>query len=166
MKRTNIFLISGIMTVLAGCASTPVVLQPVGPCSARHEASDPNGHLQVYSEKEGQSEGDDSAWYQHSAYVIYDSQGKRVKYVGNTIGKFDETPQTVTLPVGRYIVKARAEGFRYLAIIVPVVIEPGKTTSVHLESGWNPPAGSEIIRASSGYAVGWLAGSSISSSGR
>lgn len=156
-----------VVPLLMGCSSTPVVLAPVGPCSARHEASDSNGNLQVFSVMEGQSEGDDSVWYQHSAYVIYSPQGKRVKYVGNTIGKFDETPQTVLLPAGRYSVKARAEGYRYFLVNVPVEIEPGKTTAVHLESGWNPPVGppsTEIVRAASGYAVGWSAGSSTSSS--
>jgi hypothetical protein len=166
MKQIDVFLFSGIIALLVGCASAPLVLQPVGPCSASHEASDTNGHLQVFSVMEAQSEGDDPVWYQHSSYSIYAPQGKRVKYVGNTIGKFDETPQTVTLPAGTYTVKARAEGYRYLVIKVQVEIERGKTTAVHLEGGWNPPAGSEIVRASCGYAVGWLAGSPISSSGR
>jgi hypothetical protein len=115
---------------------------------------------------EAQSEGDDPIWYQHSAYFIYGPQGKRIKYVGNTIGKWDEPPQTVTLPAGRYTVKARAEGCA--PVEVPVVIERGKTTAVHLESGWTLPAGppgTEIVRGPGGYAVGWRAGSSIATSG-
>ena len=157
----------GLASIVIGCASTPVVLAPVGPCSTRQEASHPNGYLQVFSVMEPQSEGDDPVWYQHSGYIIYNQQRKRIKYVGNTIGKWDEAPQTVTLPSGRYTVKARAEGFRYVFVNVPVVIEQGKTTAVHLEEGWNPPPGppgTEIVRASSGYAVGWLAASSTSSS--
>src|SRR5216684_8281022 len=109
----------GLASLLIGCAATPVVLAPVGPCSIRHEASDPNGHLQVFSLMEAQSEGDDPIWYQHSAYFIYGPQGKRIKYVGNTIGKWDEPPQTVTLPAGRYTAKARAEGYRYVLVSVP-----------------------------------------------
>ena len=161
--------IVGSACIAVGCASAPVVLAPVGPCSAKYEPSDPNGHLQVFSAMEAQGEGDDSVWYQHSAYVIYGPQGKRIKYVGNTIGKLDETPQTVTLPAGRYTVKARAEGYGHVLVGMPVVIEPGKTTVVHLESGWNPPPappGTEIVRAPSGYAVGWLAGPPILSSGQ
>jgi hypothetical protein len=125
--------------------------------------------LQVFSVRELQSEGDDTPWYQHSGYVVYGPQGKRFKYVGNTVGEFDETPQTVTLPAGTYTVKARAEGYFYVPVDLPVVIERGQTTVVHLESGWNPPAGpsgTEIVRATSGYAVGWRAGSPISPSGR
>src|SRR5260370_21363082 len=108
--------LASFATTLMGCASTPIVLAPVGPCSSRHEASHPNGHLQVFSFMEPQSEGDDAVWYQHSGYVIYNQQGKRIKYVGNTIGKWDEAPQTVTLPAGRYTVKARAEGYRYVFV--------------------------------------------------
>src|SRR5713101_3008521 len=111
----------GLVSLLIGCAATPVVLAPVGPCSIRHEASDPNGHLQVFSVMEAQSEGDDPVWYQHSGYLIYNQQGKRIKHVGNTAGKWDEAPQTVTLPAGRYTVKACAEGFRYALVHVPVV---------------------------------------------
>src|SRR5712664_2234008 len=117
--------LASVATILLGCASTQLVLAPVGPCSTKHEASDLNGHLQVFSLMEAQSEGDDPIWYQHSAYFIYNENGKRFKYVGNTIGKWDETPQTVTLPTGRYTVKARAEGA--LLAKVPVVIERGKT---------------------------------------
>lgn len=117
---------------------------------------------------EGQSEGDDTVWYQHSAYRIYDTEGKRIKYVGNAIGKYDDAPQTVTLPPGNYTIKARAEGYRFVLVNVPIVIESGKTTRVHLESGWNPPAvppGVELVRASSGYVVGWRADLQSSSLG-
>jgi hypothetical protein len=154
------------VALLTGCVSTSVVLTQVGPCSTKHEASDSKGHLQVFSVMEAQSEGDDPVWYQHSAYVIYDIQGKRFKYVGNTIGKFDETPPTVTLPAGRYVVRALAEGFRYPLVKVPVAIEPGKTTAVHLENGWSPPSGppgTEIVKAPIGYAMGWRAADSSAS---
>ena len=147
----------------------PVVLAPVGPCSVRHESSDLKGHLQVFSVMEAPSEGDDPIWYQHTAYRIYNPGGKRVKYVGNRVGKWDETPQTVTLPAGRYTVKALAEGYCHLLVQVPVVIEPDRTTVVHLQSGWTPlgvPPGVELVRASSGYAVGWRADSATSPSGR
>jgi hypothetical protein len=157
---------AGAVLILAGCASVPTLLSPVGPDPSEHGASDPKGHLQIFSVVEPQSEGDDAVWYQHSSYVIYNEQGKRFKYVGNTTGKWDKTPQTVLLPAGRYTVTARAEGYRYVLVNVPIVIEPGKTTVVHLEQGWNPPPGSgaEIVCASSGYAVGWRAGSSAPSS--
>ena len=160
MKHIHDVLAIAIVAVFTGCASTPVVLQPVGPCSASREASDPNGHLQVFSVMEAQSEGDDHVWYQHTGYVIYNAEGKRIKHVGNTVGKFDETPATVTLPAGRYMVKASAEGYRWHSVRVPVLVERGRTTMVHLESGWTPaaaPPGTEIVRASSGYAVGWFA---------
>ena len=156
----------GAALISAGCASVPTLVAPVGPFPSEHWASEPKGHLQVFSVVEPQSEGDDAVWYQHSGYVIYNEQGKRFKYVGNTTGKWDETPQTVLLPAGRYTVKARAEGYLYVLVNVPIVIERGKTTVVHLERGWNPPPGpgTEFVRAPSGYAVGCRAGSSTSPS--
>jgi hypothetical protein len=123
--------------------------------------------LKVFSLMDAQSEGDDPIWYQHSPYRIYDREGKPIKYVGNTVGRWDETPETVTLSPGLYTIKARAEGYRLAE--VPVTIEPGRTTSVHLESGWNPTEarpGVEITRASAGYAVGWRAASSTPPSGQ
>jgi PEGA domain len=159
MKRINHILSAAIAGMAAGC-STPAVLAPVGPCSASHETSGSNGHLQVYSVTGAQSEGDDPIWYQHSAYRIYNREGKCIKYVGNTVGKWDDTPATVTLPQGNYTVTACAEG--YLRVRVPVLIQPGRTTVVHLESGWTPqetPPGIETVRASTSYAVGWRADS-------
>lgn len=166
MKRITHILVAAIAAMAAGC-STPAVLAPAGPCPVSHETLGSSGHLQVFSEMEAQSEGDDPIWYQHTAYRIYNSQEKRIKYVGNTVGKWDDTPATVVLQPGHYTVKARAEGYR--SVEVPVSIEPGRTTVVHLENGWNPPAippGVEIVRASGGYAVGWRAGSSTSPSGQ
>jgi len=165
--KSQVLFVMGLAPILAGCSSRPAVLAPVGPCSVSHQTSGSKGHLQVFSVMEAQSEGDDPIWYQHTAYRIYNPQGKRIRYVGNTVGKWDDTPATVTLPAGRYTVKARAEGYR--SVEVPVSIEPGQTTRVHLESGWNPPAGPpgvEFVRASGGYAVGWRAGSSTSPSGQ
>lgn len=92
-----------------------------------------------------------------------------MKYVGNTVGHYDEAPATVNLPAGNYLILALAEGFKSLLVTLPVVIESGHTTSVHLESGWTPTPGTpgtRIVRAPSGYAVGWSADSATSSSGQ
>ena len=165
MKNISLIFTVVVITTLTGCTSTTVAFKPVGPCSASHRASDTNGCLRVFSLMEGQSEGDDLQWYQHSAYLVCSAQGKRIKYVGNTVGKFDETPATVTLPPGLYVVKARAEGERFVLVNVPVVIKAG-CTEVHLESGWVPAPGAEIVKAPSGYAVGWLADNSEPPSSR
>jgi len=163
MKATCLIFGAVAITALTGCASTRIA-QTIGPCSTHQEVAPPNGQLRVFSLKEQQTEGfgegANSSWYQHSAYRIYTPQGKRVKYVGNTVGHYDDAPATITLLAGNYLVLARAEGYPTLLITVPVVVEPGRTTSVHLEGGWTPTAGSpgtKIVRAPGGYAVGWLA---------
>jgi len=76
--------------------------------------------------------------------------------VSNNVGYFDKSPCRITLPAGRYFIKARAQG--YLLAAVPVLVEPGRTTRVHLDANWKPPPGtskSELIYSSNGYPIGW-----------
>jgi hypothetical protein len=60
------------------------------------------------------------------------------------------------LPVGSYLVKARAKD--YLLVTVPVVIKGGQTTRVYLDDSWVLPDGlpkTEIIYTPRGFPVGW-----------
>ena len=77
------------------------------------------------------------AWHQHTDYTVYDSAGKRVRHVFNTVGHYEETPNVITLPAGSYVVMARAQGL--LRVQVPVVIVGGRMTHVHLDAKWNIP---------------------------
>ena len=46
-------------------------------------------------------------------------------------------------------------------VSVPVVIESGKTTEVHLNGQWKGPAGApqgELVYSPSGFPMGWKAG--------
>jgi len=121
------------------------------------------GELQVFScldeESDDQNQGSqDPVWYQHSDYSIYNLHGKLVKRVNNTTGHYEQAPRRVALPAGRYIVKAQAND--YLQVKLPVTIEPGRTTRVHLDDNWKLPAGTqkrELVYMPNGNPVGWSA---------
>jgi len=118
------------------------------------------GYLRVFTERElvteGFDEGANPSHYQHTDYRVYDERGKSVRYVGNSVGEYDSSPRVISLPPGRYIVRARAKD--YLSVEVPVVVEPGRTTSVHLDDRWTPApeaTTNELVFEPDGKPVGW-----------
>ena len=138
--------------------SKPIALAPVGPDPQSGGATGKLGYLKVYSDREPIIEGDNPIFYQHTEYRIYDARGKFVKDVGNINGHFDTSPRLVPLPPGHYNVRARAKD--YLSVVVPVVIELGRTTRVHLDDRWAYPRNepeSEFVFEPSGAPVGWKA---------
>ena len=160
MKGKLISLVLPLSVFLVSCASSPVTLAPVGPNPSWGAASlADTGYLRVFSERELITEGYDGGnpnYYQHSPYRIYDSRGKLVKYVGNIAGKYATAPAVVSLRPGSYVVKARAKD--YLTVEVPVQVAPGRTTSVHLDDRWSPPAGTPntaLVLEPGGSPVGW-----------
>ena len=111
--------------LLAGCASTPVALAPVGPGPyAPRVAGSPTGSLVVYSATVGLSEGNNPSWYQHTDYYIKGAQ--KYRHVDNTVGHYAQRPRTVHLAPGEYTVKAEARDGQWVE--VPVVIRRGETT--------------------------------------
>jgi hypothetical protein len=166
MKSVRLFLGAGlvpVLIVLIGCSSTPVALAPVGPNPAGIESTSSQGKLQVFSsldeESDDQSQGSpDPTWHQHTDYSIYDSKGKRMERADNTTGHYARTPRLVELPAGRYVVKARAKD--YFWVEVPVTIQPGRTTKVHLDGNWQPPANTPtngLVSMPNGTPAGWSA---------
>jgi hypothetical protein len=91
----------------------------------------PNGSLVVYSATDPFNDGE-SPYYAHSSYVIYTTDGKLFKDVENHISRSDEIPETVTLPVGSYVIEARSERNGYVR--VRVVIKAGRQTILDLDS--------------------------------
>jgi hypothetical protein len=82
--------------------------------------------------------------------------------VSNSHSPSDGTPALVTLPPGTYHVEARAQDYAGVTTraTVPVVVEAGRVTAVHLEGDWKPaghPKASELVRLPNGHAVGWRA---------
>lgn len=164
MKSNYLLLGAGLIFGLAGCV-TPVALAPVGPDPSGFGNSSASGQLVVYTstavQSDNQNQGSrDPVWYQHTDYSLYDLEGNRIRQVDNTIGRYEEAPRHVVLPAGKYLVKAQAND--YLQVMVPVAIECGRTTTVHLDDHWNMPAGvpaTALVRLPNGQAVGWRANS-------
>jgi hypothetical protein len=155
MKGICCLLVAGQGFLLAGCV-TPVAVTPVGPNPHGPENTSAKGELVVFSRLHGCTEGDNPTWYQHSDYSIYNLQGKLVKHVGNAIGRYEQAPLEVALQPGNYLVRSRAND--YLRVEVPVLIERGRTTSVHLDGDWKYPAGTrmrELVSLPDGNPVGW-----------
>ena len=164
MKWNCYLLGAGLVSLLVGCSSVPVALAPVGPSPVGSERLDATGELQVFSSlverTDNQNEASrDPLWYQHTDYSIYDQHGKLVKRVDNTVGHYEQAPRRVALPAGQYLVKAEANG--YFQAQVPVTIERGRTTEVHLDEHWKLPPGApanELVSLPDGHPVGWRAG--------
>ena len=156
MKSIPLILGATMAGLLTGCISVHDVFSPVGPNPAGLAGAGPNGQLEVFSALEGRTEGDNPTWFQHSHYYIYNQQGKPLKHVYNTVGYYDEAPQHITLPAGTYLVRARAKD--YFWVEVPVVIQSGRSTMVHLDDGWAPPAETsktKLVYAPNGQPIGW-----------
>ena len=155
MKQIPVIIGIALTSLWAGCSSTPLAVAPVGPnpFGVNNHAQD--GQLEVFSAITGRSEGDDPAWFQHTGYSLYDAQGRKVKRVDNTVGYYASRPRVISLPPGKYIVKAEAKDFR--AVEVPVTVKAGKTTRVHLDGNWHPANASSasVVDLPSGAPVGW-----------
>ena len=157
MKTKNIMLAGvAIVSLLTGCASKPVVLAPVGPKPNNPVAYVSTGHLRVYSDTRTREIGENTFYYTHTRYFIQDETGKIVKTVPNHVGDTDELPTLVTIPTGSY--KVVAQSSSYGRVTVPVVIQAGRTTVVHLDRNWKASAqlpANDLVCLPNGEAVGW-----------
>ena len=149
------YLGAAVIPLLAGCASKPIAIAPVGPGSVSHSTAKANGYLKVFSDTETREIGDNTYYSTHTGYNIYDEAGKRVEYVANHVGSMDEAPMRVSIPAGNYNVVAQSAS--YGRVTVPVEIQAGKTTLVHLNrDGKASPnaATNDIVRLPDGEIVG------------
>jgi len=158
MKTKNIALIGAvIIPLLAGCASTPVALNSVGPAPVRPAVEHvPTGWLRVYTATNAREIGDNTYFYTHTGYHIYVEDGKLWKYIPNHTGDMDESVADVQIPEGNYRISAQSEAYNLVS--VPVIIRAGKTTDIHLETTWKAPVGTptnELVYLPDGYPVGW-----------
>jgi hypothetical protein len=174
MRSSTLYLCLGLSPLLASCASTSKLteLDTVGPAPLRMSgaAAPSEGSLKVYSLR-GSYNAEGVYYHPHTAYTIYSSDNTRLKEVRNARFPHDEEPVAVGLPAGNYVVVALADG--YLRVRVPVVIESGQLTTLHLDSSSRASAdeGSEWVRLPNGQAVGWrvnlvASGTSAGSGGR
>ena len=144
---------------VTSCVYKALALATVGPESIVHASSATKGYLQVFSatQKSVPVVSDDS-WLLdlHTGYEIYDQSGKESRFVPNHMSNLDTSPDTVTLMAGTYNIVAESTWCGL--VTVPVVIQKGKTTVVHLDNNWfpssNTPAG-KLVFLPNGEAVGW-----------
>jgi hypothetical protein len=120
------------LVAFLGCASHPpyALNETVGPSHPRASRPGGKGGLIVYSASEVVDQAE-SFFPTHSGYTIYLPDGQRLRKVDNRTGSFDQEPVTVTLPAGEYSLRARATNVGWVS--VPVVIQAGRTTVVHLD---------------------------------
>jgi hypothetical protein len=118
--------------LFCGCETnlheTATVLPPVGPAPLRSARAYHEGYLIVYTPIIEPNIKPDTQFYPHTAYAVYDSTGKMFTVVRNHVGAWDETPYTVSLPSGRYTVRAVSEFAG--DVVIPVIIRSGRTTVV------------------------------------
>ena len=157
MKNISVLVGAGLSSLLLGCSSMPVVVAPVGPNPAGVLSETKDGQLEVFSELIGRTEGDNPTWFQHTDYAVLNQAGQPVKHVRNTVGYYARRPSLVSLPPGKY--EVRAEAMDHLCVEVPVVIQPGRITKVHLDGDWRPADAHamQVVSLPTGNPVGWAA---------
>jgi hypothetical protein len=154
------------LTVVAGAILAPAllittahagpVLPVVGPTPPGVYDKVSCGYLKVFSRTEQTQWGEDTYYNVHSAYWVYDSNGKRMT-IDNHDSSIDEAPQKVELAPGRYIVKAWSDNDGL--VTVPVIIKLARTTTVNLQEGSKQASidESRAVNSPSGQIVGWKA---------
>jgi len=155
MKTINVILIAALgIPLLAGCCSTPIKLDSVGPAPTSTYV--PSGWLKVFSATKTVPDGDSTYYYPHTGYRIFTESGRLLEYVPNHVDPVDESVTLVKIPAGKYKISARSEP--YNMVVVPVLIQAGKTTEVHLGAHWKAPANAftnQIVYFPDGRPVGW-----------
>ena len=109
-----------------------MVLDTVTPESSAPHAAGMSSGLVVYTAPDPHAHFDGTSYHlYYSDYEIRSEDGGLVRKVHNDSGTAIEGPVEVNLPAGKYRVHAKANGYGWVA--VPVIIEPGKVTTVHLD---------------------------------
>jgi hypothetical protein len=138
MKTQIISLIgAAIITLLGGCVSGATALKPVGPDATSSVEANPQGRLQVYTPTQVAEDFLRGNFTQLMAYDIRNESGKRLMFVANQASGVEESPDQVMLPTGKYTIVA--DSADYGLVTVPMVIQSGKTTTVHLDGDPRTP---------------------------
>ena len=162
-NRARVILAGAIFAMLAGCATSPPVMERVGPGPPKTGGAIGDGWLVVYSATRAVPAGGGAFSYPHTAYRIYTESGKFWKYIHNRVEDRDPAPTVVLVPAGDYTVHALSD---FGPVIVPVRISPGRATEVKLDFAGTKPSRSTNDLAfvwtpkelsDAPYAVGWRA---------
>jgi hypothetical protein len=163
-KRFRAGMWLGLLTLLPACAvpHSPEALAPVGPGPELVHPTEEAGTLMVYSERE--LFGDPGRVGPHSGYRVDSADGKIQLQIKNHLDRFDEGPQRISLPPGKFVVTAPSA--HHGKVKVPVVIEERRTTYVYLDGYPHPdaPAAAQtnVVKFSDGQVVGWPSGPTAS----
>ncbi len=179
MKRFASFAAVGTLVGLVGCTLPQMAtrIPPVGPAPTASSTGLREGALQVYSAPkparldpemaerlwDENSGGNDFKYsHVHTDYAIYSVQGRLLQQVHNASAAEYAQPALVRLPSGRYslVVQAEEETGESLDLNIPVEVQPGRTTVVHLEGDWRPAVhytNAEVVRLPDGQIAGWRA---------
>jgi hypothetical protein len=158
MKLKFIIMVgAAFLPMVGGCAITPTPLASIGPEPTRTAWSGPEGYLQVFTATQT-VDADFHAYFNvHVGYEIDDASGKTIEYVANHQSDIDESVDRVSLQPGAYTVVARSTWCGLVKI--PVVIEQGRSTAVHLDgNNWWPasrPTANQLVFLPNGEAAGW-----------
>jgi len=165
MKHTMALSLTVLSAWFSGCATdrSEMLLDPVGPAPMQTAAANSsNGAVVVYSAYQVNADFNarDPRRPEYSDYRIFTADGNLQQRVHNNSGSMLQRPQRVELPAGTYRVTAQANG--YGLVTVPVVIEAGRDTVLHLEGGaiWPAQSGfnrTNAVRLPDGEIVGWKA---------
>jgi hypothetical protein len=159
MKRPHFSFSAAALVFASSLLFTPVhagpVLPPVGPTPPGAYEQEENGFLRVFSRTEQTEWGDNTYYYIHTAYWIYNADGRRIRTVANHDTSIDEDPQKVALAPGTYTVQAWSDNDGL--VTVPVIIKRGQFTTVNLEQGRHAGYvdGARAVKTPSGQIVGW-----------
>ena len=143
---------------VASCASAPptIVHETVGP-SLEVVNQEHNGFLTVYSATAWTTDDDGPSLLKYTNYQIDAADGTLFKEVPND----DQEPTRVILPKGTYTVVAQSDTSGMVS--VPVAVETGKTTVLHLEreKDWKDVAAgirsADLVRLPNGQPIGFRA---------
>lgn len=165
MKTLHLLTLTLAATLVSGCAAgkNGLVLNTVGPSPSQSMAAgSTNGTLLVYTAYTRNADffGRDSRRPEYSDYKIVSADGNLVLRVHNNNGTILQDLKSVELAPGKYNIFARVNGYGHLAI--PVMVEGGQTTVLHLEGGnsWPNEAAFNATNSVSlpdGRIIGWKA---------
>lgn len=165
MKAFFYLILGMIGVVLSGCVTgrSGLVLDTVGPAmSTPSTVNSSNGTLVVYSAYDVNASfiNRNSKSPVYSDYKILAADGRLLQRVRNNSGTILQDPVLVGLPSGKYQVIALANG--YGRVMVPVSVEAGCRTILHLEGGGFWPDESAFNQTNAvclpdGVIIGWRA---------
>lgn len=178
MKSILLISLTIALTCVLGCTSPQKItsLRSVGPGPSAQAKPQNHGTLQVHSARQqAQLDVHLEVYFSgasflnekkclpaHTDYTVYTQNGQVLEHVRNARHYQDDHPAEVTLAPGRYVIEADTQGFDAVIypISIPVVIEAGKTTTVHLEGDWRPTGRysmTEVVKLPNGQIAGWQA---------